>query len=183
MPGLSAVCRRVSRLLFAIGCGVMLITQPLLAASDDPAVEVLRQRHLLLPVEGFAREKLRDTFNDTRGGERRHEGLDMLAPRRTPVLAVEDGTVAKLFLSKPGGLTIYQFDPTERYAYYYAHLDGYAAGLKEGDHLTRGQVVGYVGTTGNAPPDVPHLHFAIFTLGVDKKWWQGTPIDPYAVFR
>ncbi len=143
----------------------------------------LRQRNLTLPVQGIKREQLQDTFNDMRGSSRRHEALDVLAPRNTPVLAVEDGTIAKLFLSDAGGITIYQFDPSSAYAYYYAHLERYADGLKEGQPVKRGQVLGYVGTTGNAPRDTPHLHFAIFQLGEDKKWWQGTPIDPYSVLK
>lgn len=143
----------------------------------------LRQRHLTLPVQGIKRDELTDTFNEMRGSSRRHEALDVIAPRNTPVLAVEDGTIAKLFLSDAGGITIYQFDPTSQYAYYYAHLERYADGLKEGQTVKRGQVLGYVGTTGNAPRDTPHLHFAIFKLGDDKKWWQGTPVDPYSVLR
>jgi murein DD-endopeptidase MepM/ murein hydrolase activator NlpD len=146
-------------------------------------VDELRARGLTLPVQGIKREQLQDTFNDTRGTSRKHEALDILAPRNTPVFAVEDGKVAKLFLSDAGGITIYQFDPTANYAYYYAHLERYADGLKEGDQITRGQVIGYVGTTGNAPRDTPHLHFAIFKLTSDKHWWQGTPIDPYSVLR
>ena len=105
----------------------------------------------------------------------------MLAPRNTPVLAVEDGKIAKLFTSKQGGLTIYQFDPTETYAYYYAHLERYADGLKEGMVLRRGQVVGYVGTSGNAYRAGPHLHFAIFRLTPEKRWWDGAPINPFPV--
>ena len=99
------------------------------------------------------------------------------------MLAVDDGTIAKLFLSKPGGITIYQFDPTDTYAYYYAHLSRYAKGLEEHEAVERGQVIGYVGTTGNAPPETPHLHFAIFRLTEQKRWWEGTPIDPFDVFR
>jgi murein DD-endopeptidase MepM/ murein hydrolase activator NlpD len=132
---------------------------------------------------GLTREALQDTFNETRGGDRRHEALDILAPRDTPVLAVDDGTIAKLFLSKPGGITIYQFDPTSTYAYYYAHLSRYAEGLEEHAAVARGQVIGYVGTTGNAPPETPHLHFAIFQLTEQKRWWQGTAIDPYPLLR
>jgi murein DD-endopeptidase MepM/ murein hydrolase activator NlpD len=146
----------------------------------DP-LEDLRKRSLDLPVQGLTRRALRDTFDEMRGGSRRHEALDILAPRNTPVLAVEDGTVAKLFLSKPGGLTIYQFDPSATYAYYYAHLERYADGLKDGDRVERGQVIGYVGTSGNAPPDTPHLHFAIFKLTDEKRWWEGTAIDPYPI--
>ena len=111
-----------------------------------------------------------------------HEALDILAPRGTRVFAVEDGTIVKLFTSKPGGLTIYQFDPSRRYAYYYAHLDRYAEDLRRGTVAKRGDLLGYVGSTGNANPSQPHLHFAIFKLGPEKRWWQGEAIDPYAVF-
>lgn len=152
-------------------------------AASGAEVDELRHRGLTLPVQGIKSSQLSDTFNDTRGTSRRHEALDVLAPRNTPVLAVEDGTIAKLFLSDAGGITIYQFDPSSGYAYYYAHLDRYADGLQEGAPVKRGQVLGYVGTTGNAPRDIPHLHFAIFKLGQDKKWWEGTPIDPYSVLR
>ena len=157
------------------------------AATTVPAlnsvVEDLRNRQLTLPVRGIKRDDLRDTFNETRGSSRRHEALDVLAPRNTAVLAVEDGKIAKLFLSDAGGITIYQFDPSEAYCYYYAHLERYAEGVKEGAPIKRGEVIGYVGTTGNAPRDTPHLHFAIFKLTDDKKWWQGTAIDPYSVLR
>ena len=134
-----------------------------------------------MPVAGMKLSDLRNTFAEGRGSERRHEATDIVAPRGTPVLAVEDGTVRKLFLSKPGGLTIYQFDPEERYCYYYAHLERYAPDLLEGAKVRQGQVIAYVGTSGNAPPKTPHLHFAIAELGPDKKWWGGTPIDPYPI--
>lgn len=150
--------------------------------SANP-LEDLRQRNLTLPVQGIKKEDLRDNFNEMRGGTRRHEAIDVLAPRNTPVLAVEDGEIGKLFLSEAGGITIYQFDPTERYVYYYAHLERYADGVKEGAKVRRGDVIGYVGTTGNAPRDTPHLHFAIFKMGDDKRWWEGTAIDPYSVLR
>jgi len=144
----------------------------------------LATRHLLLPVQGIRPEQLHDTFNEARGGgERVHEALDIMAPRDSAVLAVEEGRVVKLFTSKQGGLTIYQFDPTGTYAYYYAHLDHYADGLKEGDVLRRGQVIGYVGTTGNASPDAPHLHFAIFRLTPEKQWWKGAPVNPFGLLR
>jgi murein DD-endopeptidase MepM/ murein hydrolase activator NlpD len=165
------------------------VSPPAITASSPPPEVTgfpsgdLRGRNLTLPVQGIKREDLTDTFNDMRGTSRRHEGLDVLAPRNTPVLAVEDGTVAKLFVSKAGGLTVYQFDPASQYAYYYAHLERYADGLTEGAPVKRGQVLGYVGTTGNAPRDTPHLHFAIFKLGEEKKWWEGTPVDPYSVLK
>jgi murein DD-endopeptidase MepM/ murein hydrolase activator NlpD len=135
---------------------------------------------LLLPVQGITPAQLHDTFNEARGGGTRpHEALDIMAPRGTPVLAATDGTVEKLFDSVPGGLTIYEFDRDRIRAYYYAHLDRYAEGLAEGQALRRGDLIGYVGSTGNASEDAPHLHFAIFVLGPEKHWWQGTPVDPY----
>ena len=150
---------------------------------EERAVAELRQRHLELPVRGMSRADIRDSFSEKRGADRRHEAVDILAPRNTPVLAVEDGTVAKLFFSQAGGNTVYQFDPSVTYAYYYAHLERYADGLTEGARLTRGQVIGYVGTSGNAPKDTPHLHFAIFTLTDEKRWWKGAAIDPFQILR
>ena len=138
---------------------------------------------LLLPVLGVQPAELIDTFYQTRGGARIHEALDIMAPRGREVVAVADGKVVKLFNSQQGGLTVYQFDPTERYAYYYAHLDRYAAGLNEGRVLKRGELIGYVGSTGNADPAAPHLHFAIFELGPEKRWWEGRPVNPYPLLR
>ena len=146
-------------------------------------VEILRDRDLKVPVDGVDDDDLRDTFFDARGG-RAHEAIDIMAPRHTSVRAVEDGTIAKLFNSQGGGgITIYQFDPTGTFAYYYAHLDRYAAGLREGQTVERGDTLGYVGSTGNASPDAPHLHFAIFRLTPERQWWKGEPINPYPVFR
>ena len=118
-----------------------------------------------------------------RGGSRAHEAVDILMPRGTPIHAVTDGTIAKLFFSKAGGITLYQFDMDGRLCYYYAHLERYADGLHEGQHVSKGEVLGYVGTSGNAPPSTPHLHFAVFELNADRKWWQGRPLDPYQVFK
>jgi peptidoglycan LD-endopeptidase LytH len=140
--------------------------------------QLLEGRDLLIPVEGIARWKLRDNFDERRAGHP-HEALDIMAPRGTPVLAVDDGRVAKLFKSVAGGITIYQFDPAEKWAYYYAHLDRYATGLRDGMKVERGQVLGYVGSTGNASPNAPHLHFTIFRLGPEKQWWKGTAVNPY----
>lgn len=151
-------------------------------ASANP-IDDLRGRRLTLPVEGLDRKDLRSSFDEQRGGGRRHEAMDILSPRNTPVLAVDNGTIAKLFTSKAGGLTIYQFDPDSKYAYYYAHLERYASGLEEHQSVKRGDVIGYVGTSGNAPPDTPHLHFAIFELTEAKQWWKGTPLDPFLVWR
>lgn len=141
----------------------------------------LRARALLLPVDGFDRARLRDNFAERRGA-RVHEAIDLLAPRGTAVVAVDDGVVKKLFTSGAGGLTVYQYDRGQAYCYYYAHLDRYAEGLAEGKALKKGDRVGYVGTTGNAPPGTPHLHFTILRLGADKRWWEGTPINPYPLW-
>jgi murein DD-endopeptidase MepM/ murein hydrolase activator NlpD len=151
---------------------------------DESAIAMLRRRGLEFPVEGVDRNQLRDTFSDTRGQGRSHEALDIMAPRGTPVRAVENGTITKLFESPGGGgLTIYQFDPSESFCYYYAHLDRYAPGIREGQAVHRGQVIGYVGSTGNASPEAPHLHFTIFQLTPERKWWKGEPLNPYPVFK
>ena len=154
------------------------------SVAHEEAVEWLRVRDLKIPVEGADSDDLRDTFADARGSGRAHEALDIMAPRHTQVLAADDGVIAKLFNSKGGGgITIYQFDPTETFCYYYAHLDRYAANLKEGQRVRRGDVIGYVGSTGNASPDAPHLHFAIFRLTSERQWWKGEPINPYPILK
>ena len=154
----------------------------LLAAAGGLAVasanDELASRSLLFPLPEAQRHGLRDAFSEKRGA-RAHEAVDIMAPRGTPVYAVEAGRIAKLFKSVPGGNTIYQFDPTGRFAYYYAHLDRYAPGLAEGQEVKRGDTIGFVGSTGNAAENAPHLHFAIFKLGPDRRWWQGEAIDPY----
>lgn len=153
------------------------------SAAQEAAVEDLRDRDLKMPVGGVDEDDLRDTFGDARG-PRAHEALDIMAPRHTPVVAVEDGVIAKVYTSKGGGgLSVYQFDPTSTYCYYYAHLDRYADGIRDGSRVRRGQVIGYVGSTGNASPTAPHLHFAIFRLTPERQWWKGEPINPYPVLR
>jgi murein DD-endopeptidase MepM/ murein hydrolase activator NlpD len=156
---------------------------PSTGTSIPPAATDLDERTLVIPVAGIRPDQLQDTFDDPRSGERVHEAMDILAPRNTPVVAVEGGRIAKLFTSKLGGLTIYQFDSSESYAYYYAHLEAYAPGLREGDTVRQGDLLGYVGTTGNVGPDNPHLHFAVFVLGPEKRWWEGTPVNPYPLLR
>ncbi|RPD84052.1 M23 family metallopeptidase [Luteimonas sp. 100069] len=147
---------------------------PPVAPTPSPATE-----GLLLPVQGITLADIHDTFDEARGSERRHEALDIMAPAGTPVVAVADGTIEKLFTSDAGGLTIYQFEPSGRFAYYYAHLQGYAPGLAEGAQVKRGDVLGTVGSTGNADPAAPHLHFAVFRLTPARQWWTGEPINPY----
>ena len=133
---------------------------------------------IALPIEGVKPSDIHDSFNETHNGHA-HEAVDIMAPRGTPVHAVVSGTIRKLFLSKPGGTTIYEFDEGEVRSYYYAHLDRYAEGLREGARVKRGDLIAYVGSTGNADPRAPHLHFAVFELGPKREWWTGRPIDPY----
>ena len=144
-----------------------------------PPQEPIPRDTLLIPVQGISAARLSDTFTQARADGRVHEAIDILSPTGTPVLAVADGRIVKLFNSKPGGLTLYQFDPSETYAYYYAHLDRYAPGIVEGQQVKRGDLIAYVGSTGNANPAAPHLHFAVFELGPKKNWWQGKAINPY----
>jgi murein DD-endopeptidase MepM/ murein hydrolase activator NlpD len=144
--------------------------------ADD--LRRLRERALVFPVPVVSPGTVRDTFGDRRGAAA-HEALDVPAPRGAPVVAVDDGVVAKIFTSVAGGLTVYIFDDARRYAYYYAHLDGYVEGLDAGRRVRRGEVLGWVGSTGNAAAEVPHLHFAIFKLEAEPRWWVGTAIDPY----
>lgn len=155
-----------------------------LASAQESGADLaqLRARALAIPVLGVQAAQLADSYSQSRGSGP-HEALDIMAARGTPVLAVDDGPVAKLFLSKPGGITLYQFDPSGTFAYYYAHLDGYAPGVAEGSLLRKGQVIGYVGSTGNASPLAPHLHFSIFRLGPERQWWRGTPVNPFKVWR
>jgi len=133
---------------------------------------------ITIPVAGVQRAELKDTFADPRTGHL-HGALDIMASRGTPVLAAVDGTIRKLFTSRAGGITIYEFDQPEALNYYYAHLDRYADGLREGMKVRRGDVIGYVGSTGNAPAHAPHLLFAVSVLPTTKEWWKGEAIDPY----
>ena len=132
---------------------------------------------LTIPVAGVKAEELLDTFNERRG-TRRHEAIDIPAPRGTPVLSATSGRVLRLYTSERGGLMIYTADSSGRFILMYAHLDGYADGIANDVPLQRGQVIGYVGTTGNAPPNLPHLHFAIARSTNVSRWWEGTPVDP-----
>jgi peptidoglycan LD-endopeptidase LytH len=140
---------------------------------------------LVIPVEGIRGRDLADTFTQARGGGTRlHEALDIMAPRGTPVVAAAAGTVEKLFLSKPGGKTIYIRSPDKGTIHYYAHLDQYAPGLAEGQSVRTGQRLGTVGSTGNADPAGPHLHFAILRTAPQAKWWEpSTPVNPYPLLR
>jgi murein DD-endopeptidase MepM/ murein hydrolase activator NlpD len=154
------------------------------AQGEAPAQVALPAGALLVPVAGVAPTALADTFTQARGSGRVHDAIDIMAPRGTPVLAAADGTVEKLYFSEGGGgITAYVRSPDRRWMYYYAHLDRYAPGLAEGQQLRRGAPVGFVGGTGNANPDGPHLHFAINAMAPDQSWWEGTPVNPYPLLR
>jgi murein DD-endopeptidase MepM/ murein hydrolase activator NlpD len=146
-------------------------------------VEYLRSRRLLLPVAGIQPDQLTDSFDAPRDGSRRHHAIDILAPRGTPVLAADDGHVLRVSWNSFGGNTVYATDDDARIVYYYAHLDHYHTPIEAGMRLSKGDTIGFVGTTGNAPKDVPHLHFQIMRMPRDGKYWNGEPIDPFSLLR
>jgi peptidoglycan LD-endopeptidase LytH len=133
---------------------------------------------LVMPLAGIRIEDIPDSFNEARG-TRPHEALDIMAPRGTPVLSAARGRILKLYQSPSGGLMIYASDASNRFILMYAHLDAYAPGLAEGALVRQGQPIGYVGSTGNAAPDAPHLHFGIARGRPDVQWWRGTPVNPH----
>ncbi len=135
---------------------------------------------LVVPVQGIAPRAIADTWGQSRaGGARAHQGTDIMAPGGTPVLAATDGVVEKLFDSGAGGRTLYVRSGDRRWTYYYAHLAGYASGMREGLPVKAGQTVGFVGDTGNAGAGNYHLHFGVSRMGFGDRWWQGEPVNPY----
>lgn len=138
---------------------------------------------LLVPVDGISRSQLRDTYNQSRSEGRTHHAIDIHAPRGTPVVAVTDGTIVKLHQGARGGIAVYLLDADGQTRYYYAHLDGYAEGLREGQRVERGEVIGFVGDTGNAQPGDYHLHFSIAILDDAGRWWEGRNLNPYDLLR
>jgi len=164
---------------------------PVIGSSDSSVagafelddLSYLRDRRLLFPVVGVDPAKVHDSFSDARDGGRRHRALDIMAPRGTPILAADDGRILRMSTSALGGITIYAVDPAERIVYYYAHLDRYFEGLSAGQPIARGDTLGYVGTTGNAPKDTPHLHFQVMRMPANRRnYWNGEAIDPYPFF-
>jgi murein DD-endopeptidase MepM/ murein hydrolase activator NlpD len=159
---------------------------PVVASIPAPPSEedaaALRARRLAMPVAGVRAAQVRDAFADGRG-ERLHLAVDIMAPRGTPVLSADDGRLLRLRSNALGGITVYAVDPEERFVYYYAHLERYRDGLAEGMAVQRGDTLGFVGTTGNAPPDVPHLHFQVARLVDARRYWEGVPIDPLPYLR
>lgn len=150
------------------------------AVEATPSELAALASQLIIPVRGVAARDLRDSYTEPRGGgTRSHQALDIPAPRGTPVLAAADGRVLRKFSSKDGGNMIYATDASEKFILMYAHLDRYADNLVDGMTVRQGDIIGYVGTTGNAPPDLPHLHFALARASDIRDWWKGTPINPF----
>ena len=156
-------------------------TSPAVQPADVPAPPVGDSSGLAMPVPSVPREQLVDTYSDERAaGARLHEAIDIAAPAGTPVVAAAPGAVERLFHSEDGGNTVYVRSADRRTLYYYAHLQGYAPGLREGQHVERGDPLGAVGSTGNASREVPHLHFAIMRTSPGSQWWEpATAINPY----
>ncbi len=163
------------------GDGVPPSTREIEAAlGRNPPDPIVAPSGLAIPVAGIRSAQLSDTFRESRSGGRIHDAIDIMAPRGTPIVAAADGVVEKLYFSRGGGgITVYVRSPDRLWTYYYAHLDSYAAGLREGLRIERGDPLGTVGSTGNANLAGPHLHFAIHRMAPDQRWWQGSPVNPY----
>jgi murein DD-endopeptidase MepM/ murein hydrolase activator NlpD len=157
--------------------GASAVTRPI--ANNAPVL--VAPSGLAIPVAGIRPGQLSDTFTQARaGGARVHDAIDIMAPRGTPVIAAAEGTVEKLYFSQGGGgISVYVRSPDRLWTFYYAHLDAYAAGLHEGQQVRRGDLLGTVGSTGNASPDGPHLHFAVHSVTPAERWHQGRAINPY----
>ena len=151
--------------------------------SAAPPLGFVGTLKLIVPVAGVQRDQLQDTFSDSRSEGRVHDAIDIPAAQGTPVVAAADGQVIKLFQSERGGMTIYQLSTDKRLIFYYAHLQRYADGLSEGKFVHQGEVIGYVGDTGNAGPGNYHLHFSIAVVSDPKRHWEGTNINPYPLLR
>ena len=149
-------------------------------ASD---LDALRAQSMVVPVAGLTPKDLVNSFDDKRGQSRQHNAIDIMAPRNTPAIAATSGTIARLHNSAAGGLSVYLRDRTSRFVLMYGHLDSFRPGLKEGDTVRRGEIIGFVGSTGNANALAPHLHFQIMRTENARDWWRGTPINPFLVFR
>lgn len=171
---------RTTLVLALAGCGGA-------RSSPNPRpqteAEYLRSRDLMVPVQGLRRRELRDTYSAPRSGGRAHLALDIMAPKGTRVLAADDGYIMRITTSDLGGKTLYLTDPDRRFVYYYAHLDKWVYGLEQGQRVKRGQLLGSVGTTGNAPKDAPHLHFQLMRMTTARQWWNGEPINPIPYLR
>lgn len=188
-----ATRRQLLRKSILLGCVTLLPACYRAPVSTEPRPEAVPQANtadlspeaalaakgLLIPVQGVDRSRIRDSYTAGRGGGRTHDAVDIMAPRGTPVIAADAGTIFRLRQNAAGGITIYQLDPDERFIYYYAHLDRYESGLAEGMSIRQGDVLGFVGTTGNAPDNIPHLHFQVMLYRGRGQYWGGDPINPH----
>ena len=163
--------------------GIALSAVAAMPSTEVDATAVAHLRGMLFPVGGFDSTRLDDSFDAPRDGGRKHNAIDIMAPRGTPVLAVSDGRIIKLMKSSKGGLTLYAADLEDQFVYYYAHLDHYNPKVYSGKPLMRGDTLGYVGTTGNAPANLPHLHFQVMRMGPNGDYVNGTPINPYPLLH
>ena len=175
-----------------VAIGTPISTDPVAPATEElPAAPVPEPAfsnfvgtvNLIIPVAGVKPDQLLDTYDDARSEGRLHDAIDIMAPVGTPVLAAADGRILKLFQSERGGTTIYQLGPNQELIFYYAHLSGYAPGLTEGQNVRQGEVIAYVGDTGNAGTGNYHLHFSIAVVSDPKRYWEGTNINPYPLLR
>lgn len=155
-------------------------TAPSPVDNPRPVTEegYLRSREMMVPVHGVRPNQLIDTYTARRSGGRTHNALDILVRRGTPVIAADAGTVRRISTNPLGGKTIYVVDNAQRFVHYYAHLDNYARGLRQGQQVRRGDLLGYVGTTGNAPANAPHLHYQLLRYRASRLWWTGDPVNP-----
>jgi len=156
---------------------------PTIRPTVSAAIATLRERNLVLPVAGVRPTELVDSFDEPRDGGRKHNAIDILAPRGTPILSADDGRILRMSTSELGGISMYTADAAGRFVYYYAHMERYAAGRSVGERITKGDTLGFVGTTGDAPKNVPHLHFQIMLWPDDGKYWIGEPINPYPILK
>lgn len=181
----AGICDRPSRFfacaLLVIACAhqpVETATRPVTPTITDEDIAYFREHTLMVPVDGVDPSKVPDSFNEPRSDGRTHRATDILAPRETPVVAAISGKVMRLRQNAAGGITAYLIDDEGRYVYYYAHLSHYSDKITEGLDVPQGFVIGYVGTSGNAPPDTPHLHFQAMRINPGQHdWWNGTPVD------
>lgn len=175
---------QITSSILLMSCALMLalilpprLSPPPLGPQPQTATAAVFQRaELIVPVANLTANALTDTWGAARAGGRTHQGIDIMAAEGTPVLAAANGRLVRFFDSERGGVTIYQFDADERYVYYYAHLSA-RANVREGQSVLQGDVIGFVGRTGNAT--TPHLHFEIQRLTPERKWWRAEAVNPY----
>lgn len=182
MTGVPKRYTQLALMVLTVSCASGRIAEsgpaPIPADISDADVEYFAAHTLMVPVDGVSPEHVPDSFHEPRDNGRVHRATDILAPRETPVIAAIAGQVVRLRQNAAGGITAYLVDTDRRYVYYYAHLSHYSDGITEGLDVPQGFVIGYVGTSGNAPPDTPHLHFQAMRLSPGQRdWWNGIPVD------